>query len=229
MSDTRKKDKEREWADVHEERKYVIEGGKIQCTYCSTPIADIKVTSNTISLQGKYHATTADKDGKVNTDFQGQCLHPSQQKPFCPPPPCKAVIQLGEWKDFSETIIQDDNAILVQSTIPCMISGEDLTIVNSGQIEVLTELEPMKKKILDAYWMDDSSDKKHRIEYPDYPVTLYLKTMGYKEGDTATVKVKSKEGRIFEGGLEELTVNGTVDEEGLVMIDDFKITYEKGE
>lgn len=211
------------WADTQEERKFVIQGGKVQCAFCTMPDGDIIVTSNTISLQGKYYATTADCNGATNLDFKGQCT----AAPGISKPPCKSVIQLGKWKDYSETMINDDNALLVQSTIPCMISGEYIKITHSGQIEVLTEIDPMQKSIKDAYWMTENSNKKKRTEYPDYPVTLYLRTMGYKTGETATVKIKSNEGKTFEGGQTELTVSGIVNNDKLVIIEDFKITYEK--
>jgi len=124
-SDEAKQEKERKWADLEEEYKFVCEGGKVMCKYCSEPIAEIKVTSNTISLQDKPWLTTGDKDGKINFDFKGACLHPSQQKPSSPPPPCKSVIQLDEWTDFSDTNIDNYNAILVKSKIKCLISNED--------------------------------------------------------------------------------------------------------
>lgn len=138
-----KQGKEREWADVNEDIKFVCHGGKIQCKYCNPPIADIIVTSSQIMLQNKPWATVGDKNGKINFSFTGVCMHPSQQKPMSPPPPCKMVINLGEWKDYSQTIIGDYNALLVKSKIPCMISREDLKIVHSGQKAELVNVGPV--------------------------------------------------------------------------------------
>lgn len=145
-SDQEKEKKEEQWADVSEPLKFVCQGGKAQCTFCNPPMADIIVTSSTIMLQDKPWASIKDKDGKVNFNFTGVCTHPSQQKPGAPPPPCKAVISLGEWKDFSETMVGNNNALLVQSTIPCMISGQDLKIIDSGQKAQLSSLTPIVNK-----------------------------------------------------------------------------------
>lgn len=131
-------EEDRKWSDVAEEDKFFVHGGKVQCLFCSVPVGDMIVTSNTVSLQGKYFATVADCIGKINFDFKGQCM----ASPGITKPPCKSVIQLGEWKGYSETYIDDDKALVVRSTIPCMISGQDLKIIDSGQIEVLAEIEP---------------------------------------------------------------------------------------
>lgn len=137
---------EREWSDPNEHAKFVCQGGQIQCKYCNVPISEIIVTSTTVMLQDKPWATIKDSDGLVNFNFTGQCMHSSQQKPFCPPPPCKAVINLGEWQNFSETIVDTHHALVVKSTIPCMISGEDLEIVDSGQKATLEKIEPKQEK-----------------------------------------------------------------------------------
>lgn len=163
-SEAEKKEKEAKWADVNEQQKFVCQGGKVQCQFCTPPIADIIVTSSTIMLQDKPWATVKDKDGKVNFNFTGVCNHPSQQKPFSTPPPCKAVINLGEWKDYSETIIGDTNALLVKSTIPCMISGQDLKIIDSGQKTTLSEVEPKVKrepKVITVNWADNHHNCKN--------------------------------------------------------------------
>ena len=143
-SEKEKEEKEEKWKDVNEQQKFVCQGGKIQCSFCATPIANILVTSSTIMLQDKPWATVKDKDGKVNFNFTGLCNHPSQQKPSASP--CKTVISLGEWKDYSETMVGDNKALLVKSAIPCNISGQDLKIIHSGQMAVLTEVEPRVKR-----------------------------------------------------------------------------------
>lgn len=221
--------KEREWADTNEQVKYVNAGGKVQCPFHPAP-ADIIVTSNTVMLQDKPFATVADCDGKVNFNFTGVCMHPSQQKPFSPPPPCKAVISLGKWKDFSQTIIQNDNALLVKSTIVCNISGQDLKIIDSGQKAELTDIKPkMEKipKIIDAYWKRDNSDKKLYVEIPGEKVTLYLETEDYELGQEAiAIFIPDDVSAMYIGNRKELKVKGVVGLNGIVTIPDFIIEYE---
>lgn len=214
--DPKKTAKEREWSDVHEDRKYVVQGGKVQCPFCTTPVAEIIVTSNTISLQGKYYTTTADCDGKINFDFQGQCT----AAPGISKPPCKSVIQLGEWKDFSETFINDDNAILVQSTIPCNFGGIDIKVIESGQIEVLTEIEPRvikNPRITRLYWIDaETEEKVKRISYGT-KVKLVMITKDYNEKEIANVTVKWEDTNDFINGKKELKFSGIVDSEGIAV------------
>lgn len=213
------KEKEpRKWSDVSEEDKFLVHGGKIQCSFCSVPIADFIVTSNTISLQGKYYGTVADCDGKTNFDFQGVCsAYPSISKP-----PCKSVIQLGQWKKFSDTHINDDKALVVRSTIPCMISGQDLKIVNSGQIEVLTDVEPRVVKsprITQLFWIDAETHKRLRKIKFDKKVKLCFITADYEVGETVKATVKRKSGEVFENDVEELTFSGIVDSDGIAISD----------
>lgn len=142
-SDEDKEKKEGDWEDVNEKIKFVCEGGQVQCKNCNTPISDIKVTSTDTKLQDKPWATDGDNDGLINFNFTGLCNHPLQQKPGSPPPPCKLVINLGQWNNVSEAGVDDNNALLVQSTIPCMAAGgEELEIVDSGQQAEVTDVEP---------------------------------------------------------------------------------------
>ena len=125
LNSQKQEEKECKWCDPNEDVKYVCQGGKVQCKYCSSLIASLTVTAETVMLQDKPWATVDENDGKVNFGFTGICTYPKwgNQKP-----PCKAVISLGEWKNFSETIIGNHQALLVKSTIPCMISREDLYV-----------------------------------------------------------------------------------------------------
>lgn len=140
----KKEEKKKQWKDPNEQLKYVCQGAKVQCKYCNPPIAMLTVTAETLMLQDKPWATVGDKDGKTNFVFTGVCTHPSQQKPMSPPPPCKGIISLGEWKDFSQTIVGNHNALLAKSKIPCMISGEDLEIIHSGQIATIAKISPLE-------------------------------------------------------------------------------------
>lgn len=205
-------------------------GGKIECSFCSPTFADIIVTSTTVKLQDKPWVTVDDKDGKKNFNFTGVCKHPSQQKPGSPPPPCKTVISLGAWKNFSKTLIDGKNAIVVESTIPCMISGLDLKITDSGQKATLTKIEPVRKrigKIIDIYWKEDGSEEKLYIEYPDYPVTMYIETEDYKPDEFVKIQITNEDGKLFEGNNKELFVTAKVGLDGIAVVKNFKINYEK--
>lgn len=142
----KKEEKKINWQDPNEQIKYVCDGAKVQCSYCNPPIATFTATAETVMLQDKAWGTVGDKDGKNNFGFTGVCMHPSQQKPMTPPPPCKSIISLGDWENFSETIIGNHNALLVKSTIPCMISGSNLTVTESGQKATLTKINPLKEE-----------------------------------------------------------------------------------
>jgi hypothetical protein len=187
-SEKEKKEKEREWADVTESVKFVCKGGKIQCTFCATPIADILPTSTQVMLQDKPYVTVGDNNGKVNFDFKGVCTHPSQGSNK---PPCKAVISLGQWKDYSETMIDNYNALLVKSTIPCMISGQDLKIVHSGQMAELAEVKPKIKRnpqIIESYWVNEDGERIEKIA-PNKYATLVIKTKDYRRKDELKIKL----------------------------------------
>jgi len=229
-SDEEKREKEYKWKDVNDPVKFVIMGGKVRCTFCSNPEANIIVTANDVSLQDKPWATIGDCDGKTNFAFTGVCNHPSQQKPLTPPPPCKAVIKLGKWKDFSNTMVNNDNALLMQSKIPCLISGQDLIITDSGQKTTLSETEPkMNKepKVTDVYWKEEGSDEKLYIEYPDYPVTMYIETEDYAQNEIVKVQITNEDGKLFKGNRNELNVSAKVGSDGIAIVKNFKINYEE--
>lgn len=226
-SSSKKEEKKREWTDKNEQVKFVCQGAKVQCKYCNPPIANLIVTTESVKLQDKLWATVGDKDGKKNFGFTGVCMHPSQQKPMSPPPPCNCVIRLGEWIDYSETIVGNSNTLLVKSKIPCMISGENLEIVHSGQTATLTEINPIDfaKKILDVYWIDEVTNKKMREVQEGRKVTLYVITRGYKEGEQVTVKVLASEGHAFKNGSTEMLISAIVNSENFATKEDFSITY----
>lgn len=223
-----KEEKKRQWKDPNEQLKYVCQGAKIQCKYCNPPIAMLTVTAETIMLQDKPWATVGDKDGKVNFGFTGVCTHPSQQKPMSPPPPCKGIISLGEWSDYSETMIGNHNALLVKSKIPCTISGEDLEIIHSGQMATVTKVAPIdfKQRIIDVYWIDEESGDKMKEVQEGRIVTLYVLTRGYEEGDLVHLKVVASEGNVFKNGSTEMVVFGKVNSEDIAVIENFIIQYQ---
>ena len=177
-------EKRRKWANPNEQQKFVIHGGKIMCTFCTIPIADLIVTSSTIMMQDKPWASVADKNGKINFNFTGFCNHPSQQKLFMPPPLCKAIINLGEWQDFSDVMVGDNNALLVRSTIPCMISGQDLKIVDSGQRARLERVKPTRSDFDPDFPTSESIASKMRRMEMNMLNTFGKNTATEKEEDT---------------------------------------------
>jgi hypothetical protein len=201
-------EQEEKWADVNEDYKYVIHGGKVQCKYASPPMADINIieTPATVMLQDKPWATINDNNGKVNFNFTGVCNHPSQKKPFSPPPPCKAIINLGKWKNYSDTIAGDSNALLKKSTIPCTISNEDIKIIDSGQHATLTDVKPKTKrdpKIVEVYWINEAgkqldeeiqdilgSTKAVCVPYGT-KVKLAILTEDIPDGETLNIKINA--------------------------------------
>lgn len=224
-----KKNKEHKWEDTNEQIKFVNQNGKILCTFCANPIGDFLVTSNQVSLQDNLYVTDGDNQ-PINLNFKGVCLAPTQQKPLCPPPPCMAVRNFGKWINVSKTHIDDNQALLVKSTIKCIAGGGvDIKIIDSGQRTTLSNIEPRlqrKRKITDAYWKEEGSDEKLYLEFPGESVTLYLETQDYKPGEIATVIYKSNGKRRFFGNKKEIAAFGEVDAQGLVTIKDFLIKYE---
>ncbi|MDR3062270.1 MAG: DUF4280 domain-containing protein, partial [Dysgonamonadaceae bacterium] len=225
----KKEKKEREWADVNEKQKFVCHGGKVQCPFANPPMADIIVTSSTIMLQDKPWASVKDKDGKVNFNFTGVCTHPSQQKPSAPPPPCKAVISLGEWKDYSDTMIGDNNALLVKSTIPCTISGQDLKIVDSGQKAELSEVKPKTKRepqIIESYWINEDGERIKKIA-PNKKASLVIKTKDYRPNDKLTITLSKENKEEFDSGETEIVMTTHVDAEGIAILENIYMNEKK--
>jgi hypothetical protein len=179
----KKKRKEKEWKDPNEQEKYVCEAGKVMCVYCNPPIGGFVVTSNTVSLQDRYYVTDGDNNGKVNLDFKGVCMHPSQQKSFAPPPPCKTVISTTKWKNCADTYVNEHYALLVKSTIPCMICQQDIKIIHSGQKAVLDKVLPTSNVLVTAIKGEKEAFPNEKIIYQ---VTSYNKTA--KESDKKQVR-----------------------------------------
>lgn len=213
-SDEVKKKKEEKWKNANNPFKFVITKGKVQCKFCSNPIGDFTANDKGVHLQDEDWATTEDCDSKVNFAFLGTCNHPSQQKPFSPPPPCKTVINLGKWKDFSlGTKINDESPLLMKSTIPCLISGQDLIITDSGQRTTIAVIEPMmerKIKIIKSFWVDESlSYKLEHIAFEDIAY-LYIKTVDYEPNEIIRIPLQ------YEQKKSELI--GKIDEQGEALI-----------
>lgn len=114
-------------AKAKNDLKLVIDGAKIQCMLCSSPIGTLLVTTDTPTLQGKKIATVKDK-GKSNLVFTGTCMKSPNAAS-----PCASVIQVGEWKDTGSFNVQGQPPLLQKSTIKCMFGNTDIKIAYCGQ------------------------------------------------------------------------------------------------
>jgi|GEM_PF-1749561 len=158
---------QRVWVDPNEMIKFVCQRGKVFCPFCLPAVGDFFVTSNSVFLQDDRWVTTGDNT-KINFNFKGVCMAPSQQKPFCPPPPCRLVIEPHEWKDFSDVHIDNDFALIRRSAIPCLAGGTDIRIIHCGQIAVLTQLlpyTPQRLIIAKEYFQTISTTVCYRLTY----------------------------------------------------------------
>lgn len=137
----KKKEKKRVWTPLDEPTKFVNQLGKVFCPFCSVPVGDLQVTSTQVKLQDVPYATIGDRNGAPmpNLLFKGVCTFPVWGNT---PPPCMSVIQLGLWKNYSETYIDNYPALLRKSTIPCLHSKQDISIIHSGQISLLPHVKP---------------------------------------------------------------------------------------
>ena len=199
-------EKERKWRDPNEDMKYVCEGGKVQCKYCSSPVATLKVTAENVMLQDRPWATVGDNNGQVNFGFTGICMHPKWGNHK---PPCKSVISLGQWENHSETIIGNHHALLVKSTISCMVSGGELKIVHSGQTATLSKINPFDKsnavmeiKVITPLDMGSHNDGTNRITNSGfvYGRTYTLEATAFSNGIPEDKDIKWEAGYIFSDG-----------------------------
>ena len=198
--------REQKWKDPNEKEKYVCEAGKVMCPYCTPQIGGFMVTSNTVSLQDRFYVTEGDKNGKVNLDFKGTCTHPTQKSP-----PCKAVISTLEWKNTAdESYIDNYKALLVKSTIPCMISGQNIKIVHSGQKALLIDVKPDIIKELSPY-LFYKEDGTYLAGNPNIAATVYITEEDFDEKTKKTreewdaIKENSKELFLYYGDLLEIS------------------------
>jgi len=129
--------------------KLVIDGAKLQCILCTNPQGTLKVNFDTPTTQDKKTATVKEKNSQ-SLVFMGNCKKSPNSAS-----PCKAVMQLGEWKDTGTLKIQNEAPLLLKSTIPCNYGGVSIKITDCGQVN---EPESINGKgpaiIINASWMD---------------------------------------------------------------------------
>lgn len=216
----RKKKEEMKWNDVNEPVKYVCQGAKVLCMYCSVPIGDIMVTSTQVKLQDTFWATNGDRNGAPapNIVFKGLCMHPRWG---ISRPPCISVIQLGVWKNVSQTHIDNHNALLRKSTIPCLHSMQDIQIIHSGQKCIPEELKIKTRKfprIREIYWMDAEMENKITSASIGDKVSLLVRTKDFNPGESVTVKIKEKDNRNVIKGKKSIILGGTVNDDGIAKL-----------
>lgn len=80
-----------------------------------------------------------------------------------------------------------------------------------------------KLSITDVYWQKEGDNTKYRDFFPEYPVTLYVETKEYADDKYVRLHIKDKDGKLFKGGKEHLTVTGWVDDNGIMCKEIFQI------
>lgn len=176
--------------------KYVINGAKIKCSLCTKPEGTLMVTSNVVGVQDQFWATEADK-GKPNLLFQGNCTKFSNN-----PPPCMGVIAPIQWQNTALGMKVNGNAPLLESsTIMCATGGVPITIADTTQQSVPTNLQSMgesgasvpapeetaEPEIIEAYWVDKDMNKETTLDYNE-KARIRIKTENAL-GKKITVKV----------------------------------------
>jgi hypothetical protein len=154
--------------------KYVINGAKIKCSLCTKPEGKLMVTSNLVGVQDQFWATEADK-GKSNLLFQGNCTKFTNN-----PPPCMGVIAPIQWQNTAMGMKVNGKAPLLEnSTIMCATGGVPITIADTTQTSVPTNLQSIEEsdapvpapeetddpEIIDAYWVDKDMNKETTLDF----------------------------------------------------------------
>jgi|GEM_PF-892650 len=158
MQATRKEKAEKEQAE--DDLKLVIDGAKIECMLCTKPEGTLKVNVDTPTTQDKATATNAEKDA-ISLVFDGNCKKSPNSAS-----PCKAVMQLDEWEDVGNGKIQDNEPLLLKSTIKCTYGGTPITITDCGQKHEPEEIDTEGAPVL----IDEEPEKvKYVIKFSRLP------------------------------------------------------------
>ena len=155
--DKREARQEEEKAD--EKLLVVIDGAILECKLCTVPIGMLKVNFDTPTIQGKKTATVMEKDSS-SLIFMGTCIKSPNSAV-----PCAAVMSLGQWKDTGTFLVQDQKPLLKQSTIMCNYGGSEITITDTGQINIPDAIdvkgapipEPEKQQVNGHFYNEDGS------------------------------------------------------------------------
>lgn len=209
----------------------------------------LTITSNTLVVLNGGKVAATDKDCTPANMCFGSC------NTGTPPPPCVANVQWAKVYEGAEVTEAGMKFLTEESEATCMTFGGKVKIAFHGQVanpqpEELDEVSPevmaailpvnpkpeetiviteedeeRKKKIMDAYWIDEKTQERIKEVYPGKKVTLCFKTAGYIEGEQADIKIKAEDGKVFADGSTEMTASGEVKRDGTVIVENFEIDY----
>ena len=208
----------------------------------------LTITSNTLVVLNGGKVAATDKDCTPANMCFGSCNTGT-------PPPCVANVQWAKVYEGAEVTEAGMKFLTEESEATCMTFGGKVKIAFHGQVanpqpEELDEVSPevmaailpvnpkpeetiviteedeeRKKKIMDAYWIDEKTQERIKEVYPGKKVTLCFKTAGYIEGEQADIKIKAEDGKVFADGSTEMTASGEVKRDGTVIVENFEIDY----
>lgn len=219
-------------------KNYVCNGAKIECQLCTKPEGTLKVTSNEIKIQDKLFATEGDKE-KINLIFEGNC-----KKSWFQASPCISVMKLEKWQGVADLIVQDQKALLEDSTIMCTYGGVPIKITDHLQVNEPTELQPLTAPVIDpiseptiiAFDWKNNKEGKYKNKTVDFPdkviektvinekIWIEAQTMGMLPGEELTFEITEEKDHktiLF-------TTSGTIDTQGKAIIQ-LKSEDNKGE
>ncbi|MFC3758050.1 type VI secretion system Vgr family protein [Chryseobacterium tructae] len=75
-----------------------------------------------------------------------------------------------------------------------------------------------EKQLVNIQWMDDVVENNIQQSHRGNKVSVLAYTRNYEEGETVSLKVIDKNGKEIKDGEKELTLSGTVDKEGYVIL-----------
>ncbi|TPN85421.1 PAAR-like protein [Aquimarina algicola] len=138
--------------------QFVINGATLKCPLCSSS-GKLVVSHAEVEMQDTQWATDADKS-KSNLVFSGVCKKWKKN-----PPPCASVISPTKWKRTADSVAVDGKlALLDSSTIKCATGGKTITITNTAQIDIPTDLpdiqeeEETQEEVKTSEWTDPVQD-----------------------------------------------------------------------
>ncbi|MBL4746286.1 MAG: DUF4280 domain-containing protein [Flavobacteriaceae bacterium] len=198
-------------------KNYVCNGATIECKQCIKPEGTLMVTSNEIKIQDKLFATEGDKE-KTNLIFEGNCKKSPYQSY-----PCVSVIATSKWENTADALIQDQKALLENSTIMCTYGGEEIKITDDLQINEPTELQPLLAPVIlpveepqytTIEWLDieganikeNNKDALHKVS---------LTTLNFLPGEIITLNISEK----GKENIDEVAYYSTVDPNGKAVIE----------
>lgn len=199
------------------EKKYVCDGAKILCKLCSNPIGNIIVTSNTIKLQDNLYSTEADKQ-KNNLLFKGTCSKSPNGSAAC-----TSVIAPVKWKNTADAKIQNNKALLDNSTIQCAYGGVDISILDHAQRSIPIVLMPLQSptispdeepQITNITWLNVYGEPIDKIESNSI-IWVKTETINIPAGSKVQCKMTDSQKKDILGQGSELDFFTNINEAGI--------------